>query len=173
MNPFLRQACQEDLQALLPWVGTPDLLRLWGGPSLIFPATPESIWAAMGGSPDNAYSLSNPSGELVGFGQILPRGRTVHLARIIVSPTQRGQGLGRTLCMKLIQAAIARHRPDEITLNVYADNSPAVALYRSLGFATRPADPSAEVTKIRMFLRPNLTINPGEAPGPGQASFIL
>jgi len=152
MDYSLRPACLEDLQTILPWVGTADLLRQWGGPSLVFPGTPESIWAVIGASPENTFSLIDSSGELVGFGQALVRDPNVHLARLIVSPSRRGQGLGRILTAKLIQEAIT-HQPDKITLNVYANNTPAVSLYNSLGFETIPMLQRAE--SIKMFLRPN------------------
>ena len=116
MDYTLRPAHPDDLEIVLPWAGTADLLRRWGGPSLAFPGNPKSIWVEIEASPDNTRSLIDANREVVGFGQALRRGRNIHLARIIVSPDHRGHGLGLILCRRLIQQAIHGHRPDEITL---------------------------------------------------------
>jgi len=143
MDYSLRPACLDDVQTILSWVGTADLFRQWGGPGLAFPGTPESVWSVIGASPENAFSLLDSSGELVGFGQALIRDPSVHLARLIVSPSHRGQGLGGVLAMKLIQAAITHHT-DGITLKAYACNTSGLSLFDSLVFAAMPMVLSAE-----------------------------
>jgi GNAT superfamily N-acetyltransferase len=142
MDYSLRPACLEDLQTILPWVGTADLFRQWGGPALAFPGTPESVWSVIGASPENAFSLVDSLGELVGFGQALVRDPSVHVARLIISPSRRGQGLGGVLAMKLIQAAITHH-PDGITLRAYSGKAPG-SVINSLTFADMPVVQRAE-----------------------------
>jgi ribosomal protein S18 acetylase RimI-like enzyme len=144
MDYSLHSACQEDLQTILPWVGTADLLKQWGGPALAFPATPESVWPVIGASPENAFILVDSSGELVGFGQAYVRDPNLHLARLIVSPSRRGQGLDRILAMKLIQEAITHH-PDGLALKAYSHKAPAGSLFNSLPFAAMSGMPRAEV----------------------------
>ena len=58
-----------------------------------------------------------------------------------VSPTHRGQGIGR----KLIGAVIdhARGRVEQIHLHVVTANAPAYDLYRSMGFVTYGVEPRA------------------------------
>ena len=143
MDYSLHPACLEDLQIILPWVGSADLLRQWGGPSLAFPATPESVWSAIGALSGNAFALLDSSGELLGFGQAFVRDPNVHLARLIVAPRRRGQGLAPILAMKLIHAAIT-HYPDGITLKAHTNHAPAVSLFDSLTFAAMPVLQSAE-----------------------------
>ena len=85
--------------------------------------------------------LLDAEGNTAGFGQVLPREPgTAHLGRIIVSPLLRGQGVGRALVEQLIAAALERHHPEQITLNVYTYNTPALELYRSLGFTITAED---------------------------------
>ena len=153
MDYSLRPACPEDLQTILSWVGTADLLKLWGGPALSFPPTPRAVWSTIEASPQNSFSLIDPSGQLAGFAQALPRDSSVHLARIIVSPSLRGQGIGRLLCQKLIHSAIAQYRPSEITLKVYPNNTAAFSLYQSLGFVPMPDNQESD--SIKMCFRPN------------------
>jgi ribosomal-protein-alanine N-acetyltransferase len=150
MDCSLRSASPEDLHTILVWAGTADLLRQWGGPALAFPATPDSAWAAIEASPDNAFALVDSSGELLGFGQASVQDPSVHLARLIVAPDRRGQGLGRILAMKLIQAAITHH-PGEITLKAYSSKAMAVPLFNAsnaFNFAAMPG-----VQRIASFNR--------------------
>jgi [ribosomal protein S18]-alanine N-acetyltransferase len=143
MDYSLHPACPQDLQTILPWVETADLLRQWGGPSLVHAGTPEEVWFAMGATPENAFSLFDPSGEIIGFGQAFVRDPSVHLARLIVAPGRRGEGLGRKLAMKLIQAAIV-HYPDEITLKAESDKPTVAKLFNSFNFAAMTVIQSAE-----------------------------
>jgi len=66
---------------------------------------------------------------------------TVHLVRIIVAPLKRG--LGRLLVGFFSSRRYWGPAPPMITLRVYRDNSAAVAIYSSLGFAEVPADSNA------------------------------
>jgi GNAT superfamily N-acetyltransferase len=54
------------------------------------------------------------------------------LGNVITHPDFRGQGLGTTVCARLCQDLL--HTIDHIGLNVKADNSSAISVYRSLGF---------------------------------------
>jgi ribosomal protein S18 acetylase RimI-like enzyme len=49
-----------------------------------------------------------------------------------VAPEARGSGLGKALIAAVI--AHARGRCEELTLGVWTDNKPALALYRAMGF---------------------------------------
>ena len=161
MDTTLRPAGMASLATVLTWVGTPEQMRWWGGPALPFPGTPATVWAAIAGAPGNTFVLEDGAGAMVGFGQMLPRSGQVHLARLIVAPERRGQGLGRSLCQHLIRTAVACHRPDNITLNVYAGNEPAAALYRSLGFRVVPGAEREGVVRMALQAREPSAGRPG------------
>ncbi len=130
----LRCARPADLSTVASWISGPESCRLWAGPGLRYPLVPEALWADLGASDDNAFTLVD-GGAVVGFGQAFPRGEgVVHLARIIVAPRWRGCGTGHVLCRRLMALAHTRHAAIAFTLNVYAGNTAAVALYRALGF---------------------------------------
>jgi len=160
MSTTLRPACPGDLETILAWVTSPDQMRLWAGPAVPFPGSPAATWEALSATPENAFALTGPSGDMLGFGQILARPASAHLARIIVSPAQRGQGLGRRLCSELVRLTTIRHPSTPITLNVYEGNAPALALYQSLGFQALPADSTADPGIIRMSLQPKPPASP-------------
>lgn len=157
MNYTLRPATQEDLRSVLQWITTPETLRLWGGPVLTYPPTPELTWQEMKATEENTFALVDENLEVAGFGQTLCREEgSVHLARIIVSPALRGQGVGHILCARLIQSAVSRHHPAAITLNVYTANAPALSLYRSLGFSPVTSEDESGSIKMQATVDPAL-----------------
>ncbi|KQQ43301.1 GNAT family N-acetyltransferase [Nocardioides sp. Leaf307] len=57
-----------------------------------------------------------------------------HLRGVAVLPGERGRGLGRAVSTSLTRAGLAL--ADVVTLGVYTDNAPALAVYASLGYET-------------------------------------
>ncbi len=152
MPNSLHPATPEHLRAVLRWITSAEDLRLWGGPLITFPPDAQKTWREIGADGGNTFVLFDAEGNTAGFGQVLLRAPgTVHLGRIIVSPALRGQGVGRALVGQLIAVALERHHPEQITLNVYTYNTPALELYRSLGFTVTAED--AEHASYAMSLR--------------------
>ncbi|XOZ32778.1 GNAT family N-acetyltransferase [Halomonadaceae bacterium KBTZ08] len=146
----LRAARESDLAVVLEWIEGEAACRMWAGPTIRYPATPETAWADMGASERNAYVLVGAAGNVVGFGQVLPKNdKTLHLARLIVDPAARGQGIGRALCMALMVIGAANHGAECLTLNVYESNSKAVRLYQGLGFAVEKRDVSGALAMVK------------------------
>jgi len=140
----LRTAEPSDISTVLGWISSRDECLMWGGPKIRYPATPETAWFDMKASEGNAYVLVDAASLIIGFGQVLPRGGEIlHLARLIVDPGWRGQGIGRNLCVELMNIGATKHHAKWFTLNVYESNKPAVKLYRSLGFEVKEKDDSA------------------------------
>jgi len=151
----LRAAERTDLSIILPWIASEHECRLWAGPKIRFPPTPQSAWFDMGASEENAYALVDAAAALIGFGQILPRdGNVLHLARLLVNPELRGQGVGRELCLALMDIGAAKHTPEHFTLNVYESNKAAVRLYSSLGFEIKERGNPGELAMIKSLTRP-------------------
>ena len=97
-------------------------------------------------SADNTFSMIDPDHRVTGFGQILTTAPgTVHLARIIVDPAARGQGIGQPLCQLLMEQAQRTLGPNRFTLRVYPDNLPALTTYQRLGFVSVDANPATGV----------------------------
>jgi GNAT superfamily N-acetyltransferase len=57
-----------------------------------------------------------------------------HIASLVVSPGERGGGVGTALMMAAAQQLRARGLTGDWHLNVKADNAPAIRLYERLGF---------------------------------------
>lgn len=128
-----RPALPADLAIIAGWVETPAALERWAGPGLTWPADGATLWQQFDAGHQASFCLDS---ELtpVAFGQLVTKGEHhAHLARIIVSPAHRRSGLGERLCRHLLDEA-SRRRAAIVTLNVFADNRPALDLYRRLGF---------------------------------------
>ena len=105
----------------------------------------------MEASYENAYVLMDPESKVVGFGQVLFReGSALHLARLIVEPRLRGQGVGRDLCAALMDIGYASQPTEYFTLNVYESNRAAVRLYQSLGFEIKEREDSGAVAMVKI-----------------------
>jgi ribosomal-protein-alanine N-acetyltransferase len=142
----LRPAADQDLMEIMSWIPDKASCRLWGGPMIRFPFTLESLKKDMQYQEDNTFSLVNAEGTLLGLGQLLEKpDKRIHLARIIVSPDHRGQGIGLNLCRSLMEAGKKRHGESEFSLNVYVENSTAKNLYIKLGF--KDHEPPSEFTE--------------------------
>lgn len=78
------------------------------------------------------------SGRLVGYAFARPPGpsRLSHVAHLAIAlvPEVRGGGVGGALLDALIERATSAPGLRKVSLAVFADNVPAVALYRSRGF---------------------------------------
>ncbi len=130
----LERADEATIDALMAWFGNPADVTAWGGPKFRFPFTPESFredchW------PDMAtFRLCDPDGRFCGFGQFYERNGRINLARLIVEPSRRGQGIGRRLVTMLMAVGPELLPLHEFSLFVYRNNRAALECYRSLGF---------------------------------------
>src|SRR4051812_14576575 len=101
----LRLPRAADYAALGNWVQDAGTCLRWAGPKLKFPFVPGRLAALLAepGAFSYVVSREEAEAEALGFGQFWVREAGVaHLARIILAPGARGQGLGSTLCRLLM-----------------------------------------------------------------------
>jgi ribosomal-protein-alanine N-acetyltransferase len=140
--PVLRRATSADIALALAWTPEADALRRWSGPSTRWPATPESLWEDINNPDATTFAYAPAAGGMIAFGQVRFRERTYgHLARVIVSPAERGHGHGRAFCLALMREAPRLYPITAYSLYVFPDNHHAIALYRSLGFVENGMHP--------------------------------
>ena len=72
--------------------------------------------------------------SVVGFGGVMVIGDEGHVTNLLVNPDHRGSGIGRSLMVALIEAAIG-NGACHLTLEVRKQNEAARALYSGLGLA--------------------------------------
>jgi ribosomal protein S18 acetylase RimI-like enzyme len=114
------------------WARTREEVIMWcGRPTAPVLAEQINAWVHEDGvHPFGLYR----NGRLVAYGELWVDDdeAEVELARLIVDPDERGQGLGRRLVMAL--ADLARSRHPRIFLRVHPDNIAARRCYAAAGF---------------------------------------
>ena len=115
-----------------------DAVRCAELESLLFPG--DDPWPTIAfvrelASEHNHYVAARTAEALVGYGGISRLGRTppfeYEIHTIGVDPDYQGRGIGRQLLGELLNIADG----GVVHLEVRTDNEPAIALYRSVGFA--------------------------------------
>lgn len=84
-------------------------------------------------TPYRGYALQDAAGEIIACGQWAREADLVGLYDVFTHPKARGLGLCRWLCERLLSLA-ANEGAVTGYLQVEADNAPAQAVYRKLGF---------------------------------------
>jgi len=87
----------------------------------------EKFWIA------ETIKESKPVGT-IGLVNIHWRNRRAEMGRVLVCPECRGNGYGKEMSELLLEYAFDHMNLNRIYLEVFADNTRAVSLYKSLGF---------------------------------------
>ena len=98
---------------------------------------PETSVLAPGGAILMVLDVTEPSGA----GALIRTGEhEFELAKLAVTPAARGRGIGRRLCVALVEQArtMGAHRVELVS---HRSLAPAIALYRSVGFREVPLGP--------------------------------
>jgi ribosomal protein S18 acetylase RimI-like enzyme len=150
----LRPPIASDYGAIASWIADAHACARWAGPQLPFPFAATELPALLaGGDAATNYSLVDAGAAFIGFGQLVNKAPDlVRLARIIVAPDRRGQGVGRILCQQLIAEAKRRPSVTALSLGVYRDNTAAITLYMSLGFVEAPPHSRPEIVSMQKRL---------------------
>ena len=133
-------ATAQHLASLPTWFSTPEALAQWGGSTLRFPLDAVQIDAML------AETQTEPPLRLA-FAGIVEHDTAAHaqlvldwtdgiarLARFAIAPRYRGQGLARPFLTEIFDRLDDIGAFPRLELNVYTFNTPAIALYESLGF---------------------------------------
>lgn len=83
--------------------------------------------------------------KTVGYGEIWTDDGEVEIARLLVRPDHRSQGIGRFLLKLLVNKA--KSIDENIWLRVHPNNTLAIDLYKSNGFSRIESDLEAEFNK--------------------------
>ena len=148
----LVETTDHDLDELMSWFHDADDVDIWGGPRFRFPFTRATFqkdchWGRMPG-----FRLDSPQGEFSAFGQMYRRYGRINLARLVVNPAMRGQGVCKRLVSMLIEAGPSLFEGDEISLFAYRHNEAALGCYRSMGFEVRDYPSGARMAEQCYYL---------------------
>lgn len=122
------------------WFATEKELVQWAGPALRHPLSLEQMHEDLAESrrrpPLRLLWSACRDDQVIGHCQLLfdRRNGVVRLARIVLAPSARGQGLGLPMLEALLAEAFADADIERVELNVYDWNAAARHLYRRAGF---------------------------------------
>ncbi|UFJ41074.1 GNAT family N-acetyltransferase [Brevibacillus humidisoli] len=83
--------------------------------------------------PKKAFVILREHGELIALGTAVVERGWAGLSNIVVAPEHRGKGAAIALLRSLADWSL-RNGADQLYLQVLKDNSPALSLYRKMGF---------------------------------------
>jgi ribosomal protein S18 acetylase RimI-like enzyme len=132
----------DQLESLMSWFKTEQDVRHWAGPGIRYPFTEASFTEDAGLAQVDSIVMVSPADELLAFGQFYLRFDCCHLARLVVAPTHRRQGLVTQLIDYLSSTGCKQLGVERTSLFVGKQNPSALNVYRALGFTeTRYPEP--------------------------------
>jgi ribosomal protein S18 acetylase RimI-like enzyme len=131
----LREFRESDALEVARWPSSLDEVRRWAGSDPGWPVD-VAVFGRWHADPDVRPYILCDREEPIGYGEVWVDGpeQEVELARIIVSPDQRGRGVGRRLVRQLLERAALAGLPDAF-VRVVPENAAAIGCYRGAGFS--------------------------------------
>jgi ribosomal protein S18 acetylase RimI-like enzyme len=130
----LEHASVADFEQLYGWFNNLRDIQSWGGPELDYPLSSEVFINKLKIDQSCDYKLVDNQHNMQAFGQSYQRLGRKHFARLAVSPSQRGKGIGRLLLQHLMRETPQDIKGRGFSLFVMKDNQVAINLYQSMGF---------------------------------------
>jgi ribosomal protein S18 acetylase RimI-like enzyme len=140
---LLRSPSEAEASVLVGWSLSAAETKRWCS-SDEHPVSSERVLSWWQPADVEAYVAVDAAGVLVGYGELWldPDEDEVELARLIVAPMIRGQGVGRRLVAALVERARTTGLANVI-LRVSRGNPAAVRCYRASGFRRLDAERNA------------------------------
>jgi GNAT superfamily N-acetyltransferase len=147
----IRRFIEADEPEVTSWFADAGELRFFAGPRLTWPLD-DGQWRSIRLDPSvtawTAIFGDNPTP--IGHGELVAESSTTaRLARLAISPRERGRGVGRAMMIELIDEARSTGHT-LLTLNVHQDNTAAIRAYRGFGF--EPTGSALAHASVRMEL---------------------
>jgi ribosomal-protein-alanine N-acetyltransferase len=114
------------------WWHIPDVHTIETECFTVDPWSIEQFWEELS-QPTRIYRVAIHGGDVIGYAGIFHAGADADIQTIAVRPGEQRHGIGRMLVRELIAAA-HQTGATSLLLEVRADNTPAIAMYRDEGF---------------------------------------
>lgn len=122
------------ISVMMQWFPDHKSTAIWGGPNFRYPYSKQSFMHDLNLDHAASFVLMSDQGTVLAFGQYYQRNKHCHLSRLVVSPLERGNGLGKQLINLLSLKGSKALQLKSCSLFVMAYNTAAIKLYLSLGF---------------------------------------
>lgn len=133
--PTLHAAGLEHVREIMGWFPDRDSLFRWGSPFMHYPVREDLFLEDIHwGRVASRVALSSEEGRLMAFGQYYRKFGRCHLARLVVAPCIRRQGLGTRFIRALMSDGGKTLDTRAFSLFVLTTNEAAYCCYRKLGF---------------------------------------
>jgi ribosomal protein S18 acetylase RimI-like enzyme len=75
--------------------------------------------------------------ETIGFANLYDYepSQSAFIGNVVIDKSYRGRGLGKEIMSYMLKIAYEKHNLPEVRISVFSENTPALLLYSSLGFA--------------------------------------
>lgn len=130
----IEMATIEHAREIMGWFPDTRSVTRWGSPYTRYPLREETFFEDIYWSKINSRVAISDDGQLLGFGQFYLKLGRCHLARLVINPELRGQGLGEKFVGLLMKHGAEELDAPEFSLYVMSENKPAYNCYRRLGF---------------------------------------
>lgn len=135
MKDFVLMPFQSAYAAeIIGWATSAEDARHWAGLALPVDVDVFERWHA---DPDVQPYVLFKEGVLVAYGEVWADSeeQEIELARLLIKPEQRGQGIGQRLVALLLEQGKAATGYPNAFVRVYPENHAALACYRRAGFS--------------------------------------
>lgn len=140
LSPF----SPEDIDRLISWVDSEELLLRWAGTFFEYPLTPEqcqNYWQTSQGDSSTRLifkALDKSTGDVVGHIELDGfdyENESAFISRVLVGAnTQRGVGIGQSIVLELVDAAFTQLSLHRLAVGVMEFNTSAIRCYEKCGF---------------------------------------
>jgi len=136
----LRPFRADDLPRMREWMRNPETARTWArapiAPDHLFEEDLAGKFSRFDAS--GYFAIDDASGHLIGrieYEQLHPVDRCAEVMVMLGEPTTRGKGLGTDAMVTLLRHLFDDRQLHRAWLTVIANNEPAIASYKKVGFA--------------------------------------
>jgi ribosomal protein S18 acetylase RimI-like enzyme len=130
----IEQARIEDAREIMRWFPDKESVVRWGSPYMSYPLKDDTFFGDIYWDRITSCVARTEDGHLLAFGQYYRKLGRCHLARLVINPEFRGQGLGEKFVGALMKQGGRMLGTDEFSLYVMTANRPAYNCYKNLGF---------------------------------------
>ncbi|MBA4601072.1 GNAT family N-acetyltransferase [Thermoactinomyces mirandus] len=134
---------EQDIERLISWIDTPDLLLQWAGPVFTFPLDRVQVLNHLNSANDKFpkslifKAMDDHRNKTVGhieLSRIDQLNQSASLARVFIAPACRGNGYGQEMVKKALEIGFNKLQLHRIDLRVFDFNKQAIKCYEKCGF---------------------------------------